>query len=50
VVGKILPPPELSNQGNTINIKINTSNESLAVTLEAIPLQGNPQVTTENAQ
>jgi len=48
VLGKILPPPELSNQGNTVNIRINTSNDSLAVTPEAIPLQGNPQVMTEN--
>jgi hypothetical protein len=39
VLGKILPPPELGNQGNAINININTSNESLAVTPEAIPLK-----------
>ena len=36
VLGKILPP-ELSNQGNTVKIEINTSSESLAVTPEAIP-------------
>jgi hypothetical protein len=48
VLGKIIPPSELSNQGNAINIKINIINESLTVTPEAIPLQGNPQVMTEN--
>ena len=50
VLGKILLPPELSDQGNTVNIKINTStsSETLAVTPEAISWQGNPQVTTEN--
>jgi len=36
VLGKILLPPELCDQGNTVNIKINTSSESLAVTPEAI--------------
>jgi hypothetical protein len=48
VLGKILLLPELSDQGNTVNIKINTSSDSLAVTPKAIPWQGNPQVTTEN--
>jgi len=37
VLGEILPLPELSNQGNIVNIKINTNNESLAITPEAIP-------------
>jgi hypothetical protein len=48
VLGKIPPPPELSHQGEAISIKINTSNENLAVTPEALPLQDNPQVRTEN--
>ena len=48
VLDKILPLLELSNQGEAIRITINTSNESLAVTPEAAPLQANPHVMTEN--
>ena len=48
MLSKILPPPELSNQEKTVNIKINTSHESLTLTPEAIPLQDNPRVMTEN--
>ena len=49
VLGKILLPPELSNQGSTVNTKINVS-ESLALTPETIPRQGNPRVSTEKSQ
>jgi hypothetical protein len=48
VLGKILRPPEMSNQENVVNMKINPSNESLAVNPEDVPLQGNPQMRTEN--
>jgi hypothetical protein len=48
VLGKILLPSGLSNQGNAVNIKINTSREGLAVNPEAIPLRDKPQVTTED--
>jgi hypothetical protein len=47
-LGEVRSSPELSSQGNTVNINVGTGNVSLPVTPDSIPLQCNPQATTEN--